>query len=217
MFSKLRLVSAESRLSRVRPGDPGWPNRGAWEDLKKDLDGRLISLHSPLQACTTSQEGDACAALFRNLTNPYFIQENPSLTQTLGWLGSWTSKASVYAAVPENATEIASCINFARRHNLRLVVKGGGHSYAGNSSAEDSLLIWTRRLQGITIHDEFLSEGAPSSQRSSRAVTVGAGAIWEQVYDAVTTKAGLYVQGAACTTVGVAGLIQGGGFGTYSK
>jgi FAD/FMN-containing dehydrogenase len=35
--------------------------------------------------------------------------------------------------------------------------------------------------------------------------------------DAVTTKAGRYVQGGGCATVGVAGLIQSGGFGSFSK
>jgi FAD/FMN-containing dehydrogenase len=33
----------------------------------------------------------------------------------------------------------------------------------------------------------------------------------------VTTQAGRYVQGGGCTTVGVAGLIQSGGFGSFSK
>jgi Berberine and berberine like len=33
----------------------------------------------------------------------------------------------------------------------------------------------------------------------------------------VTTKAGRYVQGGGCTTVGVAGLVQSGGFGSFSK
>ena len=37
------------------------------------------------------------------------------------------------------------------------------------------------------------------------------------VYEAVTTQAGRYVQGGGCTTVGVAGLIQSGGFGSFSK
>ncbi len=37
------------------------------------------------------------------------------------------------------------------------------------------------------------------------------------VYDAVTTKGGRYVQGGGCGTVGVAGLIQSGGFGSFSK
>jgi hypothetical protein len=36
-------------------------------------------------------------------------------------------------------------------------------------------------------------------------------------YNAVTTRSGRYVQGGGCGTVGVAGLVQGGGFGSFSK
>ena len=48
-------------------------------------------------------------------------------------------------------------------------------------------------------------------------MTIEAGAIWGQAYDAVTTRGGRYVQGGGCMTVGVAGLIQSGGFGSWSK
>ena len=48
-------------------------------------------------------------------------------------------------------------------------------------------------------------------------MSVGAGCVWMHVYDAVTTKGGRYVQGGGCGTVGVAGLIQSGGFGSFSK
>ena len=43
------------------------------------------------------------------------------------------------------------------------------------------------------------------------------GAMWIDLYDAVTTKVGRYVQGGGCTSVGVAGLVQSGGFGSLSK
>ena len=36
-------------------------------------------------------------------------------------------------------------------------------------------------------------------------------------YNEVTTKGGRYVQGGGCGTVGVAGLVQAGGFGSFSK
>jgi FAD/FMN-containing dehydrogenase len=49
------------------------------------------------------------------------------------------------------------------------------------------------------------------------AVSVAAGAIWMDVYAAVTTTAGRYVQGGGGTTVGVPGLVLGGGFGSFSK
>ena len=113
-------------------------------------------------------------------------------------------------------TWLRPSISRAKTH-LRLVVKGGGHSYQGTSNSADSLLIWTRAMNSIVLHDAFVAQGCAGKQAPQPAVTVGAGAIWMQVYDAVTTQAGRYVQGGGCTTVGVAGLIQSGGFGSFSK
>jgi FAD/FMN-containing dehydrogenase len=111
--------------------------------------------------------------------------------------------------------DVVAAVNFARERRLRLVVKGGGHSYQGTSNAPDSLLVWTRRLHEVRVHDAFVAQGCEAAP--VRAVSVGAGAIWSQVYDAVTTQAGGYVQGGGCLTVGVAGLVQSGGFGSFSK
>jgi hypothetical protein len=108
-------------------------------------------------------------------------------------------------------------VNFARESNLRLVVKGGGHSYQGTSNAADSLLVWTRPMNGVVLHDAFVPLGCDGTTAPQPAVTVEAGANWMRVYHAVTTRAGRYVQGGGCTTVGVAGLIQSGGFGSFSK
>ena len=72
-------------------------------------------------------------------------------------------------------------------------------------------------MNAVTLHDAFIGVGCEGQHSSKHAVTVEAGAIWGQVYDAVTTKRGRYVQGGGCLTVGVAGLIQSGGFGSFSK
>ena len=48
-------------------------------------------------------------------------------------------------------------------------------------------------------------------------MSIGAGALWADAYEMVTTRGGRYVQGGGCRTVGVAGLVQGGGFGSWSK
>jgi FAD/FMN-containing dehydrogenase len=108
-------------------------------------------------------------------------------------------------------------VNFARQHDLRLVVKGGGHSYQGTSNAADSLLVWTRAMNKITMHDAFVPQGCAGQQAPQPAVTIEAGAMWMDAYQAVTTVGGRYVQGGGCATVGVAGLIQSGGFGSFSK
>ena len=41
--------------------------------------------------------------------------------------------------------------------------------------------------------------------------------MWIDAYHAVTTLGGRYVQGGGCATVGVAGHVQSGGFGSWSK
>ena len=86
--------------------------------------------------------------------------------------------------------DVVAAVNFARENNLRLVVKGGGHSYQGTSNAADSLLIWTRGMNAVTLHDAFVGAGCAGRHAPQPAVTVEAGAIWGQVYDAVTTEGG---------------------------
>jgi FAD/FMN-containing dehydrogenase len=181
------------------------------------VQGRLTPVDFPLAACVRDVEGAACKDLLANIKNPYFVGDQAGLTQTLGWVDGWFTKPSAYVVAAENAGDIAAAVNFARENNLRLVVKGGGHSYQGTSNAADSLLVWTRRMHDITMHDRFVPQGCSRTHAPQRAVTCGAGAIWMQAYDAVTTKAGFYVQGGGCTTVGVAGLVQSGGFGNFSK
>ncbi len=118
---------------------------------------------------------------------------------------------------PIGPGDVVAAVRFARAHRLRLVVKGGGHSYLGGSNAPDSLLIWMRQMDTITLHDHFVPTGCAGRQPGLPAVSVGTGARWLPVYNAVTTKAGRYVQGGGCTTVGVAGHVLGNGFGSFSK
>ncbi len=70
-------------------------------------------------------------------------------------------------------------------------------------------------MDDVTVHDAFTPAG--SSAPPVPAVSCGAGAMWMHAYKAVTVEGGRYVQGGGCTTVGVAGLVQGGGFGNFSK
>ncbi|MEJ0066980.1 MAG: FAD-binding protein [Caulobacteraceae bacterium] len=170
--------------------------------------GRLAPVSVP------KQDGPEAKAL---LSNPFYIGDQPGLTESSGWLDAWRSSPSAYAVAAESAADVAATVRFARAHNLRLVIKGRGHSYFGGSAAPDSLLLWTRKMDDVTVHDAFTPQGAPAGAAPVPAVSVGAGAMWLHAYQAVTTGAGRYVQGGGCTTVGVAGLVQGGGFGSFSK
>src|SRR5580700_6194060 len=208
---------AASGFRRRRPSDAAWPSQADWKRLNDAVGRNLIRVDSPISVLSTDPDGAAAKELAANLKNPYYIGEQPGLTQSSGWLDAWATKPSVYAVAARNANDIAAAVDFARNNNLRIVVKGGGHSYQGTSNAPDSLLIWTRHMHDVTIQPDFVAQGCHSTHAPQRAVTVGSGTMWLQAYDAVTTKAGAYVQGGGCTTVGVAGLIQSGGFGSFSK
>jgi FAD binding domain len=157
-------ASAQARpKTRVRPGDPPWPSDAAWDELNRAVEGRLIKVRSPLAACVGAAPDAACVKVFKELKNPYFLGDEPGLTQSLGWIGAWTSQPSVYAVAAQTTADVVEAVNFARKNNLRLVVKGGGHSYQGTSNAADSLLIWTRHMNAITTP---LSAGAARGRRS---------------------------------------------------
>jgi FAD/FMN-containing dehydrogenase len=202
---------------RVRLGDPAWPSEASWDQLNHDVGGRLIKVRSPLADCVGGTPDAACEQVFKELKNPYYLGDEVGLTQSLGWVGAWTSEPSVYAVVAKTTQDVVAAVNFARTNNLRLVVKGGGHSYQGTSNAADSLLIWTRHMNAVTLHDAFVGAGCAGIAEPQPAVSIEPGAYWRQAYDAVTTKGGRYVQGGGCMTVGVAGLVLGGGFGSWSK
>ena len=208
-------AAATTNFSRRRPSDAAWPSPSAWKQLNEAVGGNLIPVNFPLSA---SDPAAAAATLSsKNLKNPYYIGDQPGLTETLGWVDAWATQPSVYAVAARNAQDIAAAVNFARENNLRLAVKGGGHSYQGTSNAPDSLLIWTRHMHDIEMHTAFVPQGCEQTLQPQPAVTVGAGTIGIQAYEAVTTKGGRYVQGGGCLTVGLAGLVQGGGFGSVSK
>lgn len=204
-----------ARPSRVRPGDPTWPSPLAWKSLSDAVGGNLIRVRPLLAACEMAPESEACISALLGIKNPYYIGDQPAGTQTSGWIDAWRSAPSVFAVAAQSTRDVVAAVNFARAFRLRLVIKGGGHSYLGGSNAPDSLLVWTRPMDGIRLHDAFVPLGC--SGPPAPAVSVQTGARWLAVYNTVTTGAGRYVQGGGCATVGVAGLVLGNGFGSFSK
>lgn len=204
-------------VGRVRPGDAGWPSDEAWRRLRDQVGGRLIPVKSPVKDCVGSADSEACKAVFARCRNPYYLGDEPGFTQTLGWADAWVSEPSAHAVAAETTADVVAAVNFARDNRLRLVVKGGGHSYKGASNAPDSLLVWMRRMKAIELHDAFVGAGCEGKQAPSPAASIGAGALWAEAYQEIAVKGGRYVQGGGCLTVGVAGLVLGGGFGSFSK
>jgi FAD/FMN-containing dehydrogenase len=210
-------AAARRLIRRVRPGSAGWPDEAKWRALNGAVNGSLLKVEPLFAACKSDEQGAACQELLKSIRNPFFLGDQASATQVCGWFDAWTPAASAYAVRARDSRDVAAALNFARANNLRLTVKGTGHSYLGTSNAPDSLLVWTRAMNEVVMHDAFVPQGCLGTVPPVPAVSTGAGAVWIELYHAVTTETGRYVQGGGCTDVGVAGLVQSGGFGSFSK
>jgi hypothetical protein len=78
--------AATQPQARVRLGDPAWPSEASWDQLDRDVEGRLIKARSPLADCVGGTPDAACEQLFKQLKNPYYLGDEVGLTQSLGWV-----------------------------------------------------------------------------------------------------------------------------------
>lgn len=202
---------------RCLPSQPCWPKQSQWDSLASSLKGKLIKPVTALAECKNDASSEECKLAQKDIKNPFYLQSDSGRNESQGWYGAWDNQASTYAVEAQNTNDIVKSVNFARDHNLRLVIKGAGHDYLGRSSGADSLLIWTHNMRDVTYNEHFHPKGCPKNKEYS-AVTVSAGTRWLEAYNVVTTQHNKYVQGGGCTTVGAAGgFPQGGGFGSWSK
>jgi FAD binding domain-containing protein/berberine-like enzyme len=102
------------------------------------------------------------------------------------------------------AQDVSDAIAFARRHELRLAVRGGGHNGAGLGVCDDGVVIDLSYLRDITVDAD------------DRTATVGGGCTWGEV-DAATHAHGLATPSGIFSTTGVGGLTLGGGHGYLSR
>jgi FAD/FMN-containing dehydrogenase len=103
-----------------------------------------------------------------------------------------------------SAADVAAGIAFARRHDLLLAVRGGGHNGAGLGVCDDGVVLDLSPLQAIEVN------------AGAGTVRVGGGSTLGQL-DAATHQAGLAVPAGIVSTTGVGGLALGGGMGHITR
>jgi hypothetical protein len=112
------------------------------------------------------------------------------------------------------AKHVKAGIDFARRNNLRLIVRNTGHDFIGRSTGFGSLIINTHSFQDIDWIDSYKGPGS----YKGGAVTIGAGVQGETILtQGHAQNPPLVVVTGECPTVGIAGgFVQGGGHGPWT-
>ena len=94
----------------------------------------------------------------------------------------------------------------------QLIIKGGGHSYAGFSTAETGIsLDLGANMKKVTLQLD--------KDRNPDTVTLQGGAQWGHAYKQLVNGGhrGYIINGGRCPTVGVGGFTTGGGLGPFTR
>lgn len=100
--------------------------------------------------------------------------------------------------------DVIAALDHAASHDIPFTVRGGGHSVAGRSVADDAMLIDLSPMQSVSV------------DVAAKTARVEAGATWGLV-DHETQAFGLAVTGGVDSRTGVAGLTLGGGVGYLAR
>ncbi|GES57662.1 isoamyl alcohol oxidase [Aspergillus terreus] len=121
--------------------------------------------------------------------------------------------APIYTVNATEPEELATGIAFAKKHNIRLVVRNTGHDILGKSEGYGALQIWIKYIRkGTEFHKSYApSDGCKSTTWNGSALTIGGGYVWEDAYQEVFRR-NMTIVGGGDTNVGcIGGYTQGGG------
>ncbi len=96
--------------------------------------------------------------------------------------------------------DVQQAVRFARRHELPVSVRGGGHSVTGYSVCDDGVMIDLSLMKSVSVDP------------GARVVRAAGGLLWSEL-DQATQRHALAVPGGTVGHVGIAGLTLAGGFG----
>ncbi len=96
--------------------------------------------------------------------------------------------------------DVIDAVNLAKRNDLEVAIRGGGHNVAGRATVDDGLMIDLSPMKGIHVDAD------------KRTAIAQGGVTWAEL-NRETQIHGLATTGGVIGTTGIAGLTLGGGLG----
>ncbi len=149
-------------------------------------------------------EAKSVAELKANLRGPVIEPRDADYDEARKVYNAMIDKKPRLIACCADVADVILSVNFARKNNLLLAIRSGGHNGGGLGICDDGLVIDLGLIKYTRVDP------------TARKVTVGGGCTWADV-DHATHAFGLATPSGIISTTGVGGLTLGGGIGHLTR
>ncbi len=152
----------------------------------------------------TTLSTEAVDMLRRRVRGPLIQPGDDGFGDATSLWNAMVERTPAFVVQPYDTADVVAAIDFARRHDTPISVRGQGHNIAGTALADGGLTIDMSRLQAVQVDPDRCT------------ATVQAGCRLGDV-DRATQRHGLATPLGFVSEVGVAGLTLGGGLGYLTR
>ena len=162
----------------------------------------LPSLRHAAKVAPTASVDPRIRALRNALRGPVITPMEPGYANArLSFDGLYDGVHPLAIAQPVDAADVATVVRWAQTTGVHIVARSGGHSYGGYSSTS-GVVVDLSKLAGVHV--------------AAGRVATGPGARLGNIY-ATLDRHGVAIPAGTCPSVGIGGLVLGGGFGLASR
>jgi FAD/FMN-containing dehydrogenase len=153
---------------------------------------------------TTVSPADAAREALTGFGGELIGPDDSSYEEARAVYNAMIDRRPALIAQVTNPQDVAQVIGFAREHDLRIAIRGGGHNGAGLGTVDGGVVIDLSPLRTVEVDPE------------NRTVRAGGGCRWGDV-DTATGEYGMATPSGIISTTGVGGLTLGGGLGHLTR
>jgi hypothetical protein len=142
--------------------------------------------------------------LAANLRGDLVTPDSANYEETQVVYNAWIDKKPSALAMCVDATDVQTCVNFARDNDVPFAVRGGGHNGGGLGTIDGGLVINLAPMRGIHVNPK------------DKTIRAQGGCRWGDI-DHAAHPYGLTVPAGIISTTGIGGLTLGGGVGHTTR